>query len=109
MVRPHQVSRTERLLDELAESLQNADRVLVAEIFRAREGRPRLGEITADDLVRRAKSLGVEVLPGHSNEEIGRTLRTHLAPGDVPVTLGAGDMTGLRPSTRINHESPDRF
>jgi len=29
---PHQVSRTEHLLGELAESLQNADRVLVAEI-----------------------------------------------------------------------------
>ena len=50
---PHQVSRTERLLDELAESLQNADRVLVAEIFRAREGAPRPGEVTAADLARR--------------------------------------------------------
>ena len=30
---PHQASRTARLLDELAASLQNADKVLVAEIF----------------------------------------------------------------------------
>ena len=35
---PHQASRTEHLLDELAASLQNADTVLVADIFRAREG-----------------------------------------------------------------------
>ena len=35
---PHQASRTARLLDELAASLHNADRVVVAEIFRAREG-----------------------------------------------------------------------
>jgi UDP-N-acetylmuramate--alanine ligase len=99
---PHQVSRTERLLDELAASLQNADRVLVAEIFRAREGIPRPGEITAADLAERAKSLGVEVLPGHSSEEIGQTLKTHLAVGDVVVTLGAGDMTGLR--LGVSHE-----
>jgi UDP-N-acetylmuramate--alanine ligase len=85
------------LLDELAASLQNADRVLVAEIFRAREGNPQPGEITAADLARRANPLGVEVLPGHANEEINQTLKTHLVPGDVLITLGAGDMTGLRP------------
>ena len=54
---PHQVSRTARLLDELAASLQNADRVLVAEIFRAREGSPRPGEVTAADLARRTACL----------------------------------------------------
>ena len=37
---PHQVSRTSRLLDELAVSLQNADRVLVAEIFAPRGESP---------------------------------------------------------------------
>jgi UDP-N-acetylmuramate--alanine ligase len=94
---PHQVSRTSRLLDELAASLQNADRVLVAEIFRAREGDPRPGEVTAADLAGRAKALGAAVLPGHTAAEIVRTLETHLVPGDVLVTLGAGEVTALRP------------
>jgi UDP-N-acetylmuramate-alanine ligase len=94
---PHQASRTARLLDELAASLQNADRVLVAEIFRAREGNPQPGEVTAADLARRTAALGVEVLPGHAAEEIVRTLETHLVPGDVLVTLGAGDVERLRP------------
>ena len=67
---PHQASRTKHLLDELATSLQNADKVMVAEIFRAREGDPRPGEVTAADLARRAKGLGVEVLPGHTAGEI---------------------------------------
>ena len=40
---PHQASRTSRLLDELAASLQNADRVLVAEIFRRGRGIPGRG------------------------------------------------------------------
>jgi len=109
---PHQASRTARLLDELAASLQNADKVLVAEIFRAREGDPQPGEVTAADLARRAAELGVEVLPGHTAEEIVETLETQLAPGDVLVTLGAGDVEKLRPAVenaRIHHGSYDRF
>ncbi len=93
---PHQASRTARLLDELAESLQNADRVLVADIFRAREGYPQPREVTAVDLAWRAAALGVEVLPGHGVEEILEILRTQLAPGDVLVTLGAGDVEKYR-------------
>ncbi len=44
---PHQASRTAHLLDELAESLQNADKVVVADIFRAREGAEKSGEVRA--------------------------------------------------------------
>ena len=40
---PHQASRTARLLDGLAASLQNADKVLVAEIFRGTGGRSPTG------------------------------------------------------------------
>jgi UDP-N-acetylmuramate--alanine ligase len=100
---PHQVSRTEHLLDELAESLQNADRVLVAEIFRAREGPPRNGEVTAADLARRVREISaeppkrppraaLEVPEFHDTEEITRLLQTRLGPGDVLVTMGAGDI-----------------
>ena len=103
---PHQASRTARLLDELAASLQNADKVMVAEIFRAREGDPQPGEVTAADLARRAAELGVEVLPGHGDREIVETLETQLAPGDVLVTLGAGDDSARK---RIHHGSNDRF
>jgi UDP-N-acetylmuramate--alanine ligase len=96
---PHQASRTARLLDELATSLQNADKVMVAEIFRAREGDPQPGEITAADLARRAADLGVDVLPGSTDRQIIETLETQLAPGDVLVTLGAGDVRKLQPSS----------
>ncbi|MCE5302003.1 MAG: UDP-N-acetylmuramate--L-alanine ligase [Planctomycetaceae bacterium] len=91
---PHQASRTARLLDELAASLQNADRVFVTEIFRAREGSPHPGEVAASDLARRASELGVHVLPGHREEEILKALETGLAADDVLVTLGAGRRSG---------------
>jgi len=92
---PHQVSRTRRLLDELAASLQNAEKVVVAEIFRAREGPPQTGDVTAADLARRARSLGVDAVPLDDREEILRLLSTHLVPGDVLVTMGAGDIQGI--------------
>ncbi len=93
---PHQASRTARLLDEFGASLQNADKVMVAEIFRAREGNPQTGEVTAAHLAERARRLGADVLPFHSLEEIAAVLQTHLASGDVLVTLGAGDVARLR-------------
>ena len=96
---PHQASRTERLLDELAESLQNADKLLVADIFRAREGYDRSGGVTSVDLAQKAAAGSVEVLPGHTNREITETLETQLSPGDVLITLGAGDVSNLRPWT----------
>src|SRR5262249_14913538 len=34
---PHQASRTRHLLDEFAASLQNADKIIVTDVFRARE------------------------------------------------------------------------
>ena len=92
MFQPHQASRTEVLLDELAESLQNADRVVVAEIFRAREGQYRPGEVTAADLARRVARAGVEVPEVHAAQEVVRLLETRLQPGDVVVTMGAGDI-----------------
>jgi UDP-N-acetylmuramate--alanine ligase len=102
---PHQASRTARLLDELAFSLQNADKIIVAEIFRAREGFPKPGEVTADDLSRRtgeiakAGKAGTEVLPFHQKDDIIKALATQVKDGDVIITLGAGDIhtvLGLR-------------
>ena len=55
---PHQASRTGRLLDEFARSLQNADKIVVADIVRAREESRGPGEVTAADLVDRVARLG---------------------------------------------------
>lgn len=89
---PHQVSRTAHLLDDLAASLHNADTVLVADIFRAREGSPQPGEVTAADLARRARARGAAVLDVHSTQAIVACVQEGLRPGDVLVTMGAGDI-----------------
>jgi UDP-N-acetylmuramate--alanine ligase len=89
---PHQVSRTRHLLDEFARSLQNADKIIVAEIFRAREAREESGEVTAAQLAARAAALGSDVVQLASAAEIEDHLNHSLRPGDVLVTIGAGDI-----------------
>lgn len=100
---PHQASRTQNLLDELARSLQNADVVVVAEIYRAREPAPRSGEVTAADLADRVRAGGCRVGRVHAAAEIVRLLENRLRPGDVLITMGAGDIG------KICDELVDRF
>ncbi|MGO9114547.1 MAG: UDP-N-acetylmuramate--L-alanine ligase [Thermoguttaceae bacterium] len=92
LFQPHQALRTARLLDELASSLQNAERVLIADIFRAREGPPQPGEITAADLAARTRALGQDAPALHAPADIQQFLQTRLTPGDVLVVMGAGDI-----------------
>ncbi|MBN2216613.1 MAG: UDP-N-acetylmuramate--L-alanine ligase [Pirellulales bacterium] len=99
---PHQVSRTAHLLDELASSLHNglrsgkggrpSDRLWIADIFRAREGPPRTGEVTAADLADRVRRAGLDVAATHRMDEIGRELNECLGPGDVLLVAGAGNI-----------------
>ena len=103
LFQPHQALRTARLLDELASALQNAERVMIADIFRAREAPPQPGEITSADLARRTRALGQDVFGSHALPDIQHYLQTHMAPGDVLVVMGAGDIG------RIGYDLVDWF
>ncbi|MCC7083771.1 MAG: UDP-N-acetylmuramate--L-alanine ligase [Pirellulales bacterium] len=89
---PHQVSRLTALLDEFARSLHNADRIAVAEVFRAREGPAQRGEATAFDLADRLRADGLDVFDEHDPAAIVERLADELQAGDVLATLGAGDL-----------------
>ena len=89
---PHQASRTAALLDELADSLHNADKIAVAEIFRAREPSARDGEVTAADLAAAIVKRGGDVLDEHGLDRIVAGVANDLRLGDVLITMGAGDI-----------------
>jgi len=91
---PHQVSRTAHLLDEFAASLQNADKIVIADIFRARE-RQTPGEVTASDLAARVRRRGGDVDAVHAPAEIVNHLGERLAPDDVLITMGAGNIRNV--------------
>jgi UDP-N-acetylmuramate--alanine ligase len=89
---PHQASRLTALLDEFAAVLHNADTIAVAEVYRAREGAVQSGEATAHELAARLRAGGCDVLDDHQPQAIAKQLVQTLQPGDVLVTLGAGDL-----------------
>ena len=89
---PHLYSRTERFSKEFAEALATADRVLLAPVYGSREAPVRGvdSELIAGAL-RRAGHGRVEVMAS-LDEMVGR-LESSTGPGDLVLTLGAGDIT----------------
>ncbi len=89
LFQPHTYSRTRALLDEFASAFEIADIVALMDIFAARE-QATLGVSTADIITRMQHSgvLGRPLL--HRDAAAG--LLEILQPGDVLLTLGAGDV-----------------
>jgi UDP-N-acetylmuramate--alanine ligase len=90
---PHLYSRTQQLLDDFANAFEEADYVMLMDIYAARE-QPIEG-VTGMLLAERAE----DVRPDATTEYVGTHERavqralTLAAPGDVIVCLGAGDVT----------------
>ncbi len=93
---PHRYTRTQLLLDDFATAFRDADSVLVLDIYAASE-KPIPG-ITAELLADRVtESGGQEALHVSSFAE-ATELATHAAqPGDMILTLGAGNIWQLAP------------
>lgn len=87
---PHQHSRTRILLDDFAKSFVNADRVIVAPIYAVRDTKEDIASISSEQLVAKVNE------QNHNAEYLGDfgqiedALLEDLEPGDVLITLGAG-------------------
>ena len=92
LFQPHQVSRTRALVDEFAASLHNADHVAVTEVFVARETPDECPRVVAEDLARRVRASGTNILPDCRPRAILDCISAEVHPGDVVITMGAGDI-----------------
>lgn len=88
---PHTYSRTRALMGEFAQSFVDADEVIITEIFAARET-DTLG-VSGAQLVARMTHPRKEFKAGL--DEAAAYLQKRLAPGDVLLLLGAGDVNTL--------------
>ena len=95
---PHQVLRTTTLMTDFASSFGDVDRVLVAPVFAARESVSEEPGRVSQELANRITGLGVPAEFFPSLDQIVSTLDDATCPGDVIVTMGAGDID------RIYHE-----
>ena len=89
---PHQVSRTLALMDDFAASFVDADEVLIAPVFAARERVIHEPVLASQELVRRINSRGVSAQFVESLDRIKATLDHAARPGDVLILMGAGDI-----------------
>jgi len=89
---PHQDSRTRHFMDEFAASFGQADEVIVAEVYRARDRGDPLGQAGSAELALRICRAGGR---GQYVPTLGgavEALCPHLAEGDLVLTMGAGDV-----------------
>lgn len=85
---PHTYSRTKHLLHEFAQALALTDHVVVTEVYAARE-HDTLG-VSGAHIVARMSHPDARFVP--ELEAAAAELVAHLQPGDVLLTLGAGDV-----------------
>ena len=92
---PHRFSRTAALATEFGTAFLDADVLVVTDVYSAGE-RPVpgvSGRLVADAVAVADPRLPVTYAPGW--EELRQTVASLLRPGDLCLTLGAGDLTAL--------------
>ncbi|WP_030338718.1 UDP-N-acetylmuramate--L-alanine ligase [Streptomyces sp. NRRL S-1022] len=92
---PHLFSRTQELGTEMGQALALADASLVLDIYPARED-PVPG-VTSELIIEAARAAGADVTAVHAKAEIPAAVAGMAKPGDLVLTMGAGDVTDLGP------------
>jgi len=87
LFQPHTYSRTRALLDDFAAAFADADHVVVVDIFAAREVDD--GSVSSRDIVDRMRHPDARYVG--PLDDAAAFLAARLRPGDVLITLGAGD------------------
>ena len=87
---PHTYSRTAALADKFAECFADADKVIFADIYAARED-----NVYGISSQRLAELVGDKAMYGESFDAIAATLKDIAQEGDTVVVMGAGDIFKL--------------
>ncbi|WP_055494690.1 UDP-N-acetylmuramate--L-alanine ligase [Streptomyces sp. TP-A0356] len=92
---PHLFSRTQELGKEMGEALALADTSVVLDIYPARED-PIPG-VTSELIIEAARAADADVQAVHDKAEVPDVVAGMARPGDLVLTMGAGDVTDLGP------------
>jgi UDP-N-acetylmuramate--alanine ligase len=87
---PHTYTRTITLFDDFTNSFFDADEIILADIYAAREKFS--NRVNSDMLGDAIREKGLSCKNFHSFEEIKVYLETQLQEGDLLITVGAGDV-----------------
>ncbi|MGI5438364.1 UDP-N-acetylmuramate--L-alanine ligase [Streptomyces shenzhenensis] len=95
LFQPHLFSRTQELGKEMGRALALADASVVLDIYPARED-PIPG-VTSELIVEAARAAGADVTAVPDRAESVSVIAGMTRPGDLVLTMGAGDVTDLGP------------
>ena len=101
LFQPHTYSRTRALLDEFAGAFDEAQHVIVTEIYAARE-QDDLG-MSGEAIVQRMNHPDAHFVA--ALDDAAEYLMANVKPGDVIVTLGAGSVTQVASRLVENHDA----
>jgi UDP-N-acetylmuramate--alanine ligase len=87
---PHTFSRTEVLLKDFAQSLSQADRVILADIFSS--AREKKGEVSSADLALEIKKINHNIWYYPTFKQIIDFLKTQVKNEDLVIAMGAGNI-----------------
>ncbi len=90
---PHTYTRTKAFLKDFAKALSIADKVVLTDIYAARE-KNTIG-ISSRDLLRELEKTGTECYYIQSFDEIENFLLKNCIDGDLLITMGAGDVVKI--------------
>ncbi len=90
---PHTYTRTKALMDDFAKALSIADKIVLADIYAARET-DTLG-INSDLLRQKLCDMGKDAWYFPTFDEIETFLLEHCESGDLLLTMGAGDVVKI--------------
>ncbi len=90
---PHTFTRTKAFMKEFAKALSLADQIVLADIYPARET-DSLG-ISSQTLQKEIEALGKKCYYFPSFTEIENFLLENCKPGDLLITMGAGDVVNI--------------
>lgn len=87
---PHRYTRTKLLYKELAESLKEADILLITDIYSA--GEEPLANVSSRLIIEALKGMGKEAIYFKELEAVPNYLLKLATPGDIIITVGAGNI-----------------
>ncbi len=90
---PHRYNRTQHFMDEFARSFESADKVFLHKIYSA--GEKPIPGITSAELARRMRDYGTAVTQIDDARELTEAVLEEIRPGDLVLTMGAGDITEI--------------
>lgn len=92
---PHTYTRTKNLFEDFSQAFYGADKVIVTDIYAAREKDN--GEVRPSDLVDEINKYSSNAIYSNDFDNIAYMIAKEANPGDLVFTMGAGDIFKLGP------------